>query len=194
MIDLLARNLRYLVRVTMGMPANSVLPANQKHPSGGETREWATVQIMDVVDAGQPIQRYEAVPSVHTDVAEAVQSVKQFTASVHFHGQPEADAAGQAKYSNAAFDRAAAIRQRLSLSDSILRMENLGIGFLSASPARDLTSQVDQNWRSHGQVDLTFNVVDEQRAIVPAINLADLELDFQRSDGSIATRTIEVIT
>lgn len=194
MIDLLAKNVRFLVRATMGMPANSVQPANQKHPTGGETREWATVQIMDVVDAGRPIQRYEVVPNVTTDVAEAVQSVKQFTASVHFYGQPDADGAGQAKYSNAAFDRAAAISQRLSLSDSILRMETLGLGFLSASPARDLTSQVDQNWRSHGQVDLTFNVVDEQRAIVAAIAVADVEIDYQRSDGSIATRTIEVIT
>lgn len=100
---------------------------------------------------------------------------------------------GIARYSNAAFDRAARLVQKLRLSSSMTLMRALGLGFVSASPIRNLNAIVDHTWESRGQVDLTFNVVNREAEAIETILTAPLTTKFQGS-GGVTTHDTEVTT
>lgn len=186
MIEDVTRIVCGLVRVVMGMGANTVRPADQIMPSGGQVAQFATVKIISAHDSGRAIRSLVATsPSVTTENTDAVKIV---VASVQFFRAPNADAAGIVRYSRAAFDRAARLRQRLQMSASVALMRSLGLGLLGAGEARDLTALADDTYESRGQIDLTFNVVNRESAVVQTILSAPVTLSLQPGP----TRAFEV--
>lgn len=190
MIDDLAKLVRFLVAQVMGMPGKNVRPANQRVGAGQQTLERATVQITPMRDLGWGANIQTDGTAGNAD--EAIETLKQFTASVNFYGQPLADASGLAKASNASFDRAARLGARLQLTSSVALMTSLGLGFICVSQARDLTAVNDANYESRGQVDVTFTVVTQEVAAIATIVSAELDFDYQDPAGNHQTRTIEV--
>jgi len=88
-IDDIAYSVRKLVRTVMAMPENSVRPAKQHTPAGGQVDEMATVDILRVEGIGTPGASLETVGTVPTDVTtERVDQVHSFVASVNFYRRP----------------------------------------------------------------------------------------------------------
>lgn len=186
MIEDVTRIVCGLVRVVMGMPANAVRPADQIMPSGGQVAQFATVKIISISDSGRASSSLVATsPTVTTEVTDAVKIV---VASVQFFRSAAADAAGIARYSRAAFDRAARLRQRLQMSAYVALMRALGLGLLQVGAARDLTALADDTYESRGQIDLTFSFVNRESAVIQTILTAPVTLSLQPGQ----TRAFEV--
>lgn len=72
---------------------------------------------------------------------------------------------GIAKPSTEAFDRARRLKRRINLSPNVELMQKLGIGFETASPARNLSALAPGGaFESRGQIDLTFSVISREIA------------------------------
>jgi hypothetical protein len=190
-IDDLNKDVRKLVRVVMGMSANSVRPADQIIPAGGQVAEFATVKVIAAPDVGWGDVSLSEVSDVTT---EHVDVLKRATVSVQFFRGPAKDDAGLAKYTNVALDRAARLVQRLQLSASIELMNQLGLGFLGAGEPRNLTGVVDANYESRAQVDLIFSIANRESAPVQTILSVPLSISVQDPGGTEQTRTSEVTT
>jgi Protein of unknown function (DUF3383) len=310
-IDDLNYNVRKLVRSVMGMPADSVRPAKQSAPAGGQMDEMATVDIIDDAVLGTGARSYDTVGTVPSDITtERVDQDHKVVASVNFYRRPPTSAylrgftvsavaagyaaildgafdisidgvnrqisgldftgvttmamvaaviqarlqaalaattcvwdatnarfvvtsptngqtsavlgavaptaigtdvstvlgltigggaisvnnrAGIARYSNAAFDRAARLVQRLRLSAFVAQMNAVGLSFVSASKPRNLTALVDgDTWESRGQVDLTFAVVARETATIQTVLIVPLTTHSQAPGGAVHTDTAEV--
>jgi hypothetical protein len=315
-IDDIAFNVRKVIRTVMAMPENSVRPAKQHAPAGGQVDELATVDIIHDATVGTGAESMATVGTVPDDVTtERVDNDHVLVASVNFYRRPPTSAylrgatvssdpafyaglddggnggfditidgslrqitgidfagvttmagvaariqarlqvalasttcawdaanarfvvtspttgqasgvggavpptgsgppadisavlgfevsggaivvnnrAGIARYSNAAFDRAARLAQRLQLSSSLALMNELGLSFVTASVPRNLTAIVDgDTWESRGQVDLTFSVVNRETAPLQTVLTVPLTTHSQAPDAAITTRTAEV--
>jgi hypothetical protein len=310
-IDDLNYDIRKLVRSVMGMPENSVRPAKQSVPAGGQFDEIATVDVISTDVLGTGAVSHETVGSVPSDVTtERVDQEHRVVASVNFYRRPPTSGylrgstasavvadytaiddgafditidgtnrqisgldftgattmaglaaiiqaalqlalaatkcawdatnarfvvtgpstaptsavlgavaptalgtdvsavlgltiaggaisvnnrAGIARYSNAAFDRASRIAQRLRMPSSVALMNALGLSFVSPSRPRNLAALVDGDvWESRGQVDLTFTVVNRESETVQTILTVPLTTHSQAPGGAIHTDTAEV--
>lgn len=185
---------RNLVRFVLGMPDGSVRPANQTAPSGGQTKEIATVLIMDVEDVGWAASTTEIDDVDPSARNEAIEVPQVFTASIQFFRSPDADAAGIAKQSTAAFDRARRLPTLLQSQANTRAMAEMGLGFESASTARNLTKLSDAIWESRGSVDIRFTVIDREIFGINTIASVPLTTELQGPGGTVQTTTIEVST
>ncbi len=311
MIDDVNYNVRKLVRTVMAMPEDSVRPAKQHVPAGGQVDEIATVDIFDSDAIGTGAISYDTVGSVPSDVTtERIDQEHKVVASVNFYRRPPTSGylrgftvsatvgdytaiddgafgvsldgtvrqvtgldftsastmaavaaiiqtrlqaalaavkcawdavnarfvvtspsngqtssvggataptgggtnvaavlgltigggaisvnnrAGIARYSNAAFDRAARLAQRLRRSSGLALMNSLGLSFVGASKPRNLTSLEDgDTWESRGQVDLTFTVVNRESETVQTVLIVPLTTNSQAPGRAVHTDTAEV--
>jgi hypothetical protein len=93
MIDDVNYAVRKLVRTVMAMPENSVRPAKQHAPAGGQVDEMATVEIISDDLVGTPGISYETTGTVPSDVTtERVDQVHRCVASVNFYRRPPTSA------------------------------------------------------------------------------------------------------
>jgi hypothetical protein len=131
--------------------------------------------------------------TTNTDITtEIINDVEVFVASVQFYKSATADSAGAAVKSDSAFRRAARLPRLLGLSANVAMMRAMGLGYLKASPARNLAALVDSRWESRGSVDLTFNVVESESATIQVIETVPLSISLQAPDNSTQTRSFEV--
>lgn len=176
MPDLKAVNtkVRELVRTVLAMPANSVRPANQNAPTGTMDQQFATVLITVINPTGWDESRAvnEAGPS--TNITESVVGQRHFVASVQF-------------FRSDAYSQACKLRTLMTLSSSVEKMQALGLAFVRASAAKNLTTVVDTYWEERGQVDLEFHCVGLEAVSAPTYG--DFPIDFTTS----STIHIEVI-
>ncbi len=177
-----------LVRGAMGMPAKSVRPADQMLPAGGQVTELATVKIISADDLGEPAIT-NTVSADPTKVGELVETPRVIVASVQFFRSAAKDGVGLAKWSTSAFDRASRLPLLLGLSQNVATMRAMGLGFLKASQARNLSALADSVWESRGSVDLTFNVIASETGSVDKIASVPLTIITQTPDQ---TTSIEV--
>lgn len=98
---------------------------------------------------------------------------------------PSDNLSGIARWNLDAFDLARRLPQRLSLSENVIRMQELGLGFMSASPARNLAALSDATYEGRGSIDLTFNVISREAVAIAALTSADIGIEYQSPDGSI---------
>lgn len=192
MIDEVNKAIRTVIRTAMGMAANTVRPADQDGPTGPADAQFATVKIISCRDAGQPSVSHATIVADDDDVSQTTEVTKIVVASVNFYKAPPKDSTGQPRYSNAAFDKAATLVQRLNRQTAILAMQQAGLGLISASEPRNLTQAVDSVHESRGQIDLTFSFVHAETETVPAITTAELGLQVEWSPDRIEQRTLEV--
>ena len=188
MIADIAQSIRELVRASLGMPANSVKPENQLSGDGTQVQQIATVKIIRTTDLGWPAITTENVDGTGASpVNENVDQLKQIVASVNFYRGGNADAAGIAAWTLRAVDDAARIGQRLRMDASMTLAQSLGLVFIGAGEARDLTMLENRLWKSRGQVDLTFNVVNRESSQIPSVGSGSVGLTVDSK-----TITIEV--
>jgi hypothetical protein len=190
-IDDLNKVVRGLVRIVMSMPANSVRPADQIIPAGGQGIEIATVKVISCVDVGTPSE--DNVDNLDNTSTERVTGPKRAVVSIQFFRGPSQDDAGIAKYGNAAVDRATRLVQRLHLTKGQELMAGAGLGLLDASPVRNLAAVQDATWESRAQVDLTFDWIARETDTVETIESVPITLSLQGSHGE-QTTTFEVTT
>lgn len=191
--DDIGQAVRSLVRVVMGMPDDSVRPADQLAPAGAQTAEMATVKIITSEDVGRVARAVESDPEDEDASIEALEVPMRFVASVQFFRGPTKDATGAAKYSTAAFNRAIELGQRLQLSSSVETMARMNLCLNDIGGARNLADLADANWESRGHVDLTFTVIKRITAPIQTITTVPVTVALQDGeDGEIETRTFEV--
>ena len=161
---------RTLVRETLGMPENSVRPANQNAPAGKQTDQFATVLITSIVDTlwSNNKQEDEAAPSLN--IEETVMVQYTVTVSVQF-------------FRGDAYTKAQRLGLLLQTSSAIARMQSLGVGLVGASTARNLTATVDTFWEERGQIDLEFHLVAKESLSLPTYGI----FKFDVSDASSTT-------
>lgn len=190
MIGDIAQSIRQVVRVAMGMGANSVRPADTLAGSGTQIQHMATVQILSAPDLGWPAIGGENVDDTpESAVTQTVDQLKQIVASVNFFRGGNADAAGLASYTTRAVDDAARLPQLLYLAPNAELLASLGLSFVDAKPPRDLTALKSENWESRGQVELTFYVINRESAVVGSIGSGSVSMTVDSK-----TKTIEVST
>lgn len=190
MIDTLNLAVRQLVRLALDMPDNSVRPAEQSAPAGGQTAEYATVKIISCEGLGWANRSIE--DDGHGGSVEVVGLPEQFVASVNFYGSSTKDAVGKARYSNEAFDRAARLERVLQLSGNVDRMTTIGMLLVKASAPRNLAALVDATWQSRGQVDLTFTCMAREESAITTALSATFTISTLTPTGVVQTRTTEV--
>ena len=190
MIDTLNLIVRQIVRVVMSMPSGSVRPSDQSAPAGGQGSPYATVKIISCEGLGASTGTVE--PDGAGGFVEMIEVPTRFMASVNFFGSTTKDAAGIAKYSNEAFDRAARIATLFELSVNVDLLQRTGLGFLKASTPRNLAGLADATWQSRGQVDLTFAIINREQAAIGTLLSAAYALTTLSPDGVLHTRAFEV--
>lgn len=188
---------RYLIKSACAMADGSVRPANQAVPVGKQNAEVATVLIMsDEADIAASVRSTVNDVTPHsTRVTESIDTYHEFTASVQFfnHSAPTVDDAGIAQAGMGAFDKAANLQSTLMLSTNMELMERLGLGFLGASPARNLAAIVDGGfYEDRGSVDLYFCCFNRISTMLETIATVEVDLKAAWPSGHIDNRTIEV--
>lgn len=191
-IDEINLAVRGLIRTVMGMPANSVRPAEQSAPAGGQTAEIATVKIITSDDLGWPNDSL-ANSTDPTMVTASSEFLTEVVASINFYRSPSKNPAGIATYSNEAFTRATVLARRLQLPGALDAMLAMGIGLIDVGKPRNLAAIADATWESRGQVDVTFAIVNQESVELAAIASTEIDVTAQVASGS-QQLTIEVTT
>lgn len=172
--------IRSLIRTALGMPINSVLPANQGAPTGLSSAQFATVFISSLVPLVDStigaVKRLKNELTPSTNVQETVVVQYKAMASVQFF---KGDALTKAR-------RLAVLLASTSMTEA---MQKLGCGLVSVSAVRDLTGLVDTFWEARGQLDIVFILLAQEVLSVPSYN----RFNFQMSSDKTSTTISEVL-
>lgn len=165
------RLIRHFVRETLGMALDSVRPANQLAPTGKSTEQFATVLVTLIEPTGEDdaIMANEAAPSLN--VSEIIKGMRRLVASIQF-------------FRGDAYTKAARLHTLMSMSSSVDKLKALGLGFVRASPARDLTAIVDADWEPRAQIDLEFYLVAKEIQSVPTYGTFPITVSTELSTTS----------
>lgn len=146
--------IRQFVRETLSMPPDSVRPANQTAPTGKQSEQFATVLITLIDSTGEDERRVanEATPSLN--VAETLTGMRRLIASVQF-------------FRGDAYTKACRLHTLMSMSSTVDRLQGIGLGFIRASSAKNLTAVVDAAFEERGQIDLEFYLVAKEVQSIP---------------------------
>lgn len=168
-IQLLGRQIRELIREGLGMPANSVRPANQNGPAdAGE--QFATVLLTVLTPTGTEDERF-VNQLTGNNVTETIIGQRAVLASIQF-------------FRGDAMMKASRLWQVLSLSANLEAMQNLGIGLVKASAPRDLTALESTRWESRAQIDVEFHLIAGESTSTATFGTFPVE---------IATETLTII-
>ncbi|MHB0973955.1 MAG: phage neck terminator protein [Thiobacillus sp.] len=170
-VDDINKLIRQFVRETLGMPANSVRKANQAAPTGAQNEQFATVLVTMLEPTGEDERKLanEAAPS--TNVAETVTGQRRLVASVQF-------------FRGDAYTKACRLKTLMSSSGSIDKLQAVGLGFVRASPARNLTGVIDAGWEERGQIDLEFYLVAKEVQSIPTYGRFPIDVITESSTTS----------
>ena len=164
--------IRQFVRETLSMPPDSVRPANQTAPTGKQSEQFATVLITLIDSTGEDERRVanEAAPSLN--VSETIVGPRRLVASIQF-------------FRGDAYMRACRLNTLLSMSSAVDRLQAIGLGFVRASPARNLTAVVDAGWEERAQIDLEFYLVAREVQSIPTYGTFPITVSTESSSTSI---------
>lgn len=168
----LNRKLRQLVRHCTGMAETEVRPANQLGPATGD--KWATVLIINVRAPGPSFNTWSNVSA--TQVKETEGTHYQCTVSFQFFRQDAVALANK-------------LRDRISLSSALQLMQDLGLGYVSAKPVRNLAGVVNSNWEERAQVDMDFHVVGIEEEVINAF--AKFPVSVTNGNSSTSTEVTQ---
>lgn len=163
--------IRQFVRETLGMPPDSVRPANQTAPTGKQSEQFATVLITLIEPTGADERRVanEAAPSLN--VAETVIGQRRLIASIQF-------------FRGDAYTKASRLRTLMATSDAIGRLQAAGLGFVRASAVRNLTGVVDASWEERAQLDLELHLVAREVQSIPTYGTFPISVSTESSTTS----------
>lgn len=177
-------NFRGNIRTLLGMPANSVIRANQQNPppSGGQEDQYATVLVQEIgtygwdevtyVDpsqAGSGEQGSGDGPyggDETTDLTENITGQRRFTVSVQF-------------FRGNAIVMAHTLGALLQSSNSITAMVADGICISRIGPVRNLSALVDTFFENRAQMDIEFNFINQEQVDMPTFATFGGQIDTE---------------
>lgn len=191
-----------IIRETLGEAEGFASPANQRRPSGATSVPYCTVQLTSSSMVGYNTKRYDAadpavaafVPLHSTlNLLEVIDSLEEFTASVHFYRSGEVDDRGRAiRAGNAAQSKALRLVKLLDGSSAGQdRIRSYGLGYAGASKVRDLSGPVPEegSYENHVQVDLTFYASNPEALALSSSTSVAMILKVQQPDNTISEVT-----
>lgn len=149
----LNRAIRRLVELTTGIAPGLVRAANEnvEVPDAGL---WATVLVTQLAPRGWDVHSWEEIDASPTlQVEETAEAERLVMASINFYRDGANDAAGR-------------LTSRITLTDAAALMRQRGIGFVSLTPARNLTGVVFGIWEERAQLDVYFHVCTSEETAV----------------------------
>lgn len=151
-------DIRTLIRTALGMPENSVRPANQNAPTGTSTDLFATVLVTGDGPTGwdSSTTADDAAPAI--TVTETVQGVRKLTATVQFF-RPGAN--GLARR----------LAGRLQSAAAIELMQAAGLGLTHVGPVKDISSVVNTYWEDRAWMVLEFTATAVETATIDTYNV-----------------------
>jgi hypothetical protein len=150
--------IRGLIRTALGMPPDSVRPANRNAPTGTSTDLFATVLISEngAIGWDSSTTADDAAPAV--TATETVQGVRKLTATVQFF-RPGANALARR------------LVARLQSAAAIELMQAAGLGLTHVGPVKDISSVVDTYWEDRAWLVLEFTATAVETATVDTYNV-----------------------
>lgn len=199
MTDACAYMVRRLVRTAYNMPANSVRPTKQPHPTGVD--EFATVGIIKgpAGDFGTSAITWSDDPTDHsTKVIESIETNYKFTASIQFyrHSAPAKDANGMSPFGMGAVDKAARLETILGSTLLMDLMERMGLGLQGSGQPVDVGALIDDaRWEDRGSITLDFVVINREQFLLESIGSVEFTAEMSIPGKSqLTTETAEVTT
>lgn len=162
---------RQFFRELLGMPEDSIRPANQNAPAGSRTDQFATVLITNIDGALWGTYRLKDEDAPSLNVQESVIVQYTISLSVQF-------------FKGDAYTKAQRLGVLLQTSSAIAKMQALGVGLVGASAARNLTAVVDTYWEERGQIDLEFHLVAQEVMSVPTYGTFKIDVSTESSTTS----------
>lgn len=171
MIDLttLNRKIRELIRLTLGMPDDSVRPANQHAPADG-TEQFATVQLTMFTPTGWDDVKFKNTALTLTEpfmpVLETIHGQRSVTASVQF-------------FRGNAYEQALRLSTLMQSTAAQERMSIIGIGLVRMTDAKDLTALNNTRYEPRGQIDLMLHTITSESAQTPTFGTFTIQAETQ---------------
>lgn len=156
MIDRIELNrlVREVVRASTGMRGDEVRPANQTAAVKGDS--FATVFIVSAIPPEQPSNHdWTNIDGPEKELTERVENHVTVIASCQF-------------FRKDALRLAQRLRDRIVMSPVLSLMQSYGLGYISSSAVKDLSSVINQDWEERAQVELTFHYVSKEDVVVPS--------------------------
>jgi hypothetical protein len=177
------RSIRELIRTILGMPLNSVRPANQSAPAEKAGESFATVQILSIAAIGIDRVLIENEPTPSLNVQETIEGLRRCVVSVQF-------------FRGDAYSRAARLHALLRSSQASEFMQQKGIGLIKANEAQDITAVSSTSYESRAAIKVEFYVASDEVLSVATYGRFPVSVDtaVKKPDGSFyPPQTIEVI-
>ncbi|TXG97748.1 MAG: hypothetical protein E6R08_06410 [Nevskiaceae bacterium] len=173
----LNQKIRDIVRLATGLVGDAVRPANQDAPAAGQ---YVTVLITTAARRGQDDSLFDPIENDDVNVRETATGSRDAMASISF-------IRGNAK------ELASKFESRITLGSARVRMQELGIGFVSTSAIRTLSSVVNSAWEDRAQIDLNFTYIDTEVDDVPTFAVFPITIHTVAGpDASPTEQTNEV--
>lgn len=199
-VDMLGDTVRLIVRTAMGMPANSVRPANQQAPTGAAAGEFATVLLTEGQTTRRGTPTIQKTDIQSTDLQWNIDVLREFTASVQFFRAGAAsgatvDSLGLPVQSDGAFDKACRLPDRMWLPPVRDLLNYYGLAYEGeVGSAKNIPAELGGHWESRGQVMLAFAVVSRESLRIAYLASLNCKLVVAQPGGTVDTKTFEVTT
>lgn len=178
------QNFRGNIRTLLGMPANSVIRANQQDPppSGGQEDQYATVLVQEIGTYGWDEVTYTDSSDAGsgesgsgsdgyggdetTDLTENITGQRRFMVSVQF-------------FRGNAIVLANTLGALLQSSNGIAANIADGICISKIGSVRNLSALVDSYFENRAQMDIEFNYINQEQVDMPTFATFGGQLDTE---------------
>lgn len=156
------REFRALIRDLLGMPENSIRPANQAAPVGTQDDPFITVLITQESSIGlDPISLSDGLGTLVDIKAEGLYPV---TLSVQ-------------AFRNGAVDKISRLKTLFTHPLVHERLMALGLGYISASVVRNLTGVLNRTIQEErAQIDFTFHTLRSETISIESIGVVPISV------------------
>lgn len=170
----LNRRLRKVVLHCTGMAEGTVRPADQLGGATGES--WATVKVIGVSSSASPSVENWSSRANSTQLVETQFRQHQVTVSFQFF---RAGAMGLANK----------LKDRITLSSTVLLLQDLGLGYVSAVDVKDITGVSAGVWEERAQLDMDFHVSGSEEDTVETFSRFGVNVSV--ANGTSSTFNME---
>ncbi len=171
------RSLRELIRTALGMPANSVRPANQAAPTLSQSDAFATVQVTALQPTGWDSSSLKNEASSSHNVKETLQGMRLISVSVQF-------------FRGDAYAKALRLGVRLQMQRQIAKMQAVGLGLVRMGSATDMTAVIDSDWEARAHIGMEFHIIAQESDSLPTFAIFPLAVLGEESGKQPSTTAV----
>lgn len=166
-------SLRSIFRIALGMPANSVRPANQNAPTGDLSTTFGTVLVTEIDTQGVD-QRTYADQGVEGQLLEIISGIRRVMVSFQ-------------SFRTGAYSDCLRLGGLLRGSASLRALNLAGITLIRVGRATNITQVIDTLDEERAQVELEFSVSSVEQSAVATLASVDITVTVDNK-----SKTIEV--